>query len=174
MVDKTSVTIIAFIVVFGMSAALLATGAVPKVFDMINVANQTKYESINQTDILQKFVTLYLANTKNDTKEALQALASAKESIVNQERLMSENKESITNQEKILNENRNITKDILEISREHKSVAHSHDLLQKRGDDLIEKIDNITQLSFELLERHAKNVSKAQERTEEVINQSGR
>ena len=160
MVDKTSITIIAFIAVFGIFAALLATGAVPKVFDMVNVANQTKYESINQTDILQKFVTLYLANTKNDTREALQALASAKESIVNQE--------------KILNENKNITRDILEISKEHKQVATDHDFLAKKGDDLIEKIDNITQLSFELLERHAKNVSKAQVKAEEEVNNFGR
>jgi hypothetical protein len=143
--DKISVTIIAFVSVFGILAGLLVTGTVPEIFNTGSIANDTKYESKNQTQILVDFVTLYLENMNSETKTTVQELVAAKQSL--------------ENQEKILNENRNITQEILKISQEHKQVAHDHDILQKKGDNMTNEIANLTILNYKLLKQHAINTT---------------
>ena len=143
--DRQSAILIIIITIFALLAALLATGAIPKVFDMVNVVNQTKYESINQTQMLVDFVTLYLKNMDSETKETVAELVAAKQSL--------------ENQEAILNENRNITDQILKMSQEHSNITNNNDVLQEKNDILTKKIDNITQLNYELLEKHTVNTT---------------
>ena len=148
--DKIGLFIIAFIVMFVLTASLLITGTVPVIFNTGIVVNETKFESQNQTRIMMDFVSLYLKNMDTDTKTAVSELVVAD--------ILA--KKASEKQDMILNINQNITNQILNMSEEHKQITT--------------KIDNITQLNYELLEKHTINSSLAEGKAEEAVNQSGR
>jgi hypothetical protein len=161
MVDKINLLIIAFITICIILAGLMVTGTVPEIFHTGSIANETKYESKNQTKMLVDFIALYLANIDKETKRTAAELAAAKVTLENQEQSLRNQEQSLINQGEILYENRNITQDILKISQEHKDVAQGHDILQKKGDNLTEEIANLTLLNYKMLNQHTVNMTNA-------------
>lgn len=123
--DKIDLFIVAFIVMFIVTAGLLVTGTVPVIFNTGIAVNETKYESKNQTHIILDFIAT-----------------------------------TLDRQDKILNMNQNISNQILNMSQEHKQITT--------------KMDNITQLSYNLLAKHTVNSSLAEGKAEEAVNKSGR
>lgn len=149
--DKMLAIIIIFLGISALMAAILAMGAVPKIFQNAEVINQTQDETKNQTEIILK----QFQRENNTTQKILE---NQNQSLSNQAILIKDMQKSIKQNYLAIEQNHNISNYILNISNEHKQVAKDHDRivieaqnttrhvakeLERYGENSIEKLQTI-------------------------------
>jgi hypothetical protein len=136
--DKILAVILIFIVMMIIMAAVIVMGAVPKIFQSAEITNETKSETLNQTEIIIK----QFQRENNTTNKLLMGL---NDSLTKEDQALKNQAIMLKAIKADQDMNRVIAKQIFNISTQHEKVARDHNKLQT-------KVDNMTQDIYDLLE----------------------
>lgn len=144
--DKMLAFIIIFLGISILMAAILAMGAVPKIFQSAEKINQTQ-ELVNQTQI-------QIHEDQAREQQKSQIIKETNKSInILQDNLTELMIDSQKRSEKGQSERQTIINEILNVSKQHDKVAKDHDRMQKG-------ISNVTNYIQKELERYGENSIK--------------
>jgi hypothetical protein len=161
--DKQLTIIIIFLAIMFTLAGVLVMGAVPKIFQTSETANETKVETQNQTEIILK----QFQRENNTTQRVLSnqgvVIDKLDKSLSNQHLMLLGINTTISQNHNDLAQNLNVSRQNQNISKQHQIVAIDHDKLQV-------KVDNMTQDIYDLLEEADKRNFNATMTNKVILN----
>lgn len=168
--------IIIFLSISALMAAILAMGAVPKIFQNAEVINQTQDETKNQTDIIIK----QFQRENNTTHKILYnqnvSLQNQQKLIEDMDKTIEQNHVDIAMNVNVSQNIQNITDEILKISQEHKQVAKDHDRIvieaQNTTNYVEQELERYGENSIEKLQKIVDNQEQIKRYFDILINQT--